>query len=282
MVKPFVRWAGGKTRLLPIITQNMPLLNSTNKYFEPFIGGGSLFFYLERENSYISDTNSDLIAAYRVIQSDLNNLVTILRDYKTKDCEAFFQQVKNMDLSPNYKNLPELERGARFIYLVKTCFNGVFRVNSKGHFNKAYAFMPNPNICDVDTLVGCNKVLSKNIEIHESSYEAIFDKVSDGDFVYLDPPYDPISDTANFTKYTKSGFNKNDQQKLKDFVDELTKKNVNVMISNNYTDFIIDLWKDYKQLKVDIQRNIAGSADARGMANEILIMNYDNQPLFEF
>lgn len=280
MTDPFFRWAGGKRQLLPVISENLP--DSYNRYFEPFLGGGAVYFYLERANCCISDTNNDLIAAYSAVKDNLPELLQILQTYKERDCETFYNEVKNMDLDLGYKDLPPVQRGARFIYLTKTCFNGLYRVNSQGHFNKAYAHIENPNICDVQGLLAANRVLSKGTEIINAPYDHLLDKVSAGDFVYMDPPYDPVSKTANFVSYTKDGFSREDQIKLKDFVDELNRKNVQVMLSNNWTDFIVDLWKDYRCLKIDVRRNVAGDPEARGMVNEILITNYEPTKLFEF
>jgi DNA adenine methylase len=276
MSSPFFRWSGGKRQLLPVITENLP--NYFNRYYEPFLGGGALFFHLERKNALISDTNYDLICAYRSMKDNLPSLLHLLEDYASKDCDAYFQSVKKIDVN----SLSELERGARFIYLIKTCFNGLYRVNSKGEFNTSYGYRDNPGIIDLPTYIRCNEVLNRGTIIQYGGYELIKDEVKDGDFVYMDPPYDPLSNSSSFVSYTKDGFSRDDQVKLKKFVDELTENGVSVMISNNWTDFIVDLWKDYNCQKIDVKRSIAGDAEARGMVNEILIMNYQPSTLFVF
>lgn len=276
MTDPFFRWAGGKRQLLPIITENLP--DTFNRYFEPFLGGGAVFFHLERSNASISDTNYDLICAYKAMKDELPALIRLLEEYAAKDCDTYFQSVKKIDVN----SLSDLERGARFIYLIKTCFNGMYRVNSKGEFNTSYGYRDNPGIVDLSTYIRCNEILNRGTTIYHGGYEGIKDEVKAGDFVYMDPPYDPLSDSSSFVSYTKDGFSRDDQVKLKEFVDELTKKGVHVMVSNNWTDFIVDLWKDYNCQKIDVKRIIAGDAEARGTVNEILIMNYEPTKLFEF
>jgi DNA adenine methylase len=267
-LKPFVKWAGGKRQLIQILRTNLP--KSYNCYFEPFIGGGALLFGTQTKNAVISDINSELINAYITIRDDVESLICSLNNHKNE--EDYFYEVRSLQVS----NLNKIERAARFIYLNKTCFNGLYRENSKGQFNSPFGRYKNPNISDQDNLRLVSIYLnSSNIEIYNQDYEETIKKAKRGDFIYFDPPYYPLTSTANFTKYAKGDFTPDNQKELASVFKRLDKKGCFVMLSNSNTDFIKDLYKDYPLIEIEATRFINCKADRRGKGLfEVLIKNY--------
>lgn len=267
--KPFIKWAGGKRQLVSELSKAIP--PKYNRYFEPFIGGGALFFHLQPKGAYISDINPELINLYKVIRDDVELLIGNLKKYK--NTEADYYLIRNADRTAEYKNWDNVRKASRFIYLNRTCFNGLYRVNSDGFFNVPYGFHKTPKIVNEENLRACSKLL-RDTEISLASFLAIEDKVKKGDFVYFDPPYVPISQTSSFTKYYKDDFDYDMQFELKELCDRITKKNVLFMMSNSYTDFVIDLYKNYNIKKVKAIRAINCKGDRRGKINEVIITNY--------
>lgn len=266
---PIVKWVGGKRQLMFELIANMP--KSFNRYFEPFVGGGALFFELQPNNAYISDINEELINLYNVVKDDVNNLIEDLGNHNTS--KEYFLQIRNIDRTPEYKNLTNIQRASRFIYLNRTCFNGLYRVNSRGQFNVPFGNYKNPKIINDYNLLNCSKLL-KNTEIKCADFSDILSKVNKGDFVYFDPPYMPLNETSNFTSYTKNGFDTNMQIKLKNVCDELDSMGVMFMLSNSDTNFINNLYKNYSIKKVFASRAINANADGRGKITEVLVRNY--------
>jgi DNA adenine methylase len=266
---PIVKWVGGKRQLMFELLKNMP--KSYNRYFEPFIGGGALFFELQPENGYISDMNEELINLYLVVQNNVYDLISDLN--KHENSKEYFLKIRNIDRLDDYKNLSNVERASRFIYLNRTCFNGMYRVNSQGQFNVPFGHYKNPRIVDADNLINCSNLL-KQTEIKYSDFSAILDKVQKGDFVYFDPPYVPLNETSSFTSYTKDGFNIDMQFKLKDVCDELNSMGVKFMLSNSDTKFVNELYSNYDIKKVFASRQINANADGRGKITEVLVKNY--------
>ncbi|MBD2482435.1 DNA adenine methylase [Planktothrix sp. FACHB-1365] len=277
LVKPFLKWAGGKRQLLPEILKYLPKNIGKATYFEPFLGGGALLFELQPKTAIVNDSNWELINCYKVIKDNVEELIEILKDHKAKNSKEYYDDLRGIDRSKKYSKFSEAEKAARIIYLNKTCYNGLFRVNSKGQFNVPFGRYKNPNILDEAVLRGVNdyfnqnKVTFSNLDFAEAVKDA-----KKGDFVYFDPPYDPVSNTASFTGYDINGFNQNEQRRLKQVVDELTEKRCNVMLSNSATDFILDLYKDYKEtiFIVSATRSINSNALKRGKIDEVLILNY--------
>ncbi|MCV2216107.1 DNA adenine methylase [Thauera sp. Sel9] len=268
-IRPFVKWVGGKRQLLDILTSAMP--NSmTGRYFEPFIGGGALLFSQQPANATISDINPELVNCYQVIKDDLEALIRSLSRHK--NTEEHFYAVRAKRLS----TMTPVQRASRFIYLNKTCFNGLYRENKSGQFNAPYGRYDNPKIVDRENLLNIHRYLSENdIEILHSGYQHVLENAKAGDFIYLDPPYAPMSSTANFASYTKSGFGLKDQQELASAVAELTRRGVKVMQSNSNTDLIRSLYKQFNIQTVYATRAINCKGDRRGKeANEVLITNY--------
>lgn len=267
--KPFIKWAGGKRQLIKELIKLLPA--NYNRYFEPFIGGGALFFAIQPKNAYISDINPELINLYNVVKNDVDLLINDLIKYK--NTEDYFYKIRNLDRKPSYKKFNVIKKASRFIYLNKTCYNGLYRTNSKGYFNVPFGFYKDPNIIDEQNLKACSELLKKT-EIVSSHFLAMENEIKTGDFVYFDPPYIPINKTSSFTKYYKDDFDIGEQIKLKELCDRLTKKNIYFMLSNSYSKQILKLYEQYNIKKIKATRAINCKADKRGAINELIITNY--------
>jgi DNA adenine methylase len=279
LVRPFLKWAGGKRQLLPEIVKYVPKLTSKHTYYEPFIGGGALLFELQPPKAVINDSNKELINCYKVIKDSLDELMEELSKDKYSNSETSYYEMRDLDRSPKkYEILSEVEKAARIIYLNKTCYNGLFRVNSQGQFNVPFGRYKNPNFLDDAVLRAVNKYLnSNNITLLNQDFAEAVKDAKRGDFVYFDPPYDPVSETASFTGYDVNGFNRDEQKRLKKVFDDLHERGCKVMLSNSCTDFILDLYKDYQDtiIKVRATRSINSNALKRGMVDEVLVLNYE-------
>jgi len=267
--KPFLKWAGGKRQLIEYLLQNMP--KKYNRYFEPFIGGGALFFNIMPKNAYISDINPELINVYEVVRDNVEELIIDLK--KHINDENYFYWIRNIDRTDEYNSWNKIKKASRLIYLNKTCFNGLYRMNSKGHFNVPFGFYKNPKIVDENNLRACSNLL-KETEIVLGSFLEIETKVKEGDFVYFDPPYVPLNNTSSFTKYYKDDFDYDMQFELKELCDRITKKNVYFMLSNSNTDIVIKLYKNYTIKKIQANRAINCKGNKRGKVSELIITNY--------
>ncbi|PAF43042.1 DNA adenine methylase [Helicobacter sp. 11S03491-1] len=266
---PIVKWAGGKRQLMFDLLDNMP--KSYNRYFEPFIGGGALFFELQPQNAYISDRNEELINLYSTLREKVCELIEDLN--KHENSREYFLKIRNIDRSKEYKKLSNIQRASRFIYLNKTCFNGLYRVNSQGHFNVPFGNYKNPKIIDTNNLIHCSGLLQKT-QIEHADFSEILHNVQKGDFVYFDPPYVPLNQTSNFTSYTIDGFDKDMQFKLRDVCDELDLRGAKFMLSNSDTKLVNELYANYEIKKVFASRAINANGRSRGKIAEILVKNY--------
>ncbi len=275
-VKPFLKWAGGKRQLLPELLKYIP--KDFNNYFEPFLGGGALFFelynlgFLENKKVYLSDINEELINTYKTIRDNPKELIIKLKEFKTNHNKEFYYKIREFDRDKNYKNLDNITKSARFIYLNKTCFNGLYRVNKKGYFNVPIGSYKNPNILDEENILAVSKAL-QNIIIKNFDYKEILKEVQSNDFIYLDPPYHPLNETSSFTSYTKNEFLQKEQIELFKTLKELSDKCF-ILKSNSDTDFINKLYKDFKIEKILANRAINSKATNRGKILEVLIRNY--------
>ena len=267
---PIVKWVGGKRQLMFELLKNLP--KSYNRYFEPFIGGGELFFELQPDNAYISDMNEELINLYFVVRDSVDELVHDLNKHEIS--KEYFLKIRNLDRMEKYFKLSNVERASRFIYLNRTCFNGMYRVNSKGEFNVPFGNYKNPRIIDENNLLNCSELLKKT-EIKCADFSEIIHKVQKGDFVYFDPPYVPLNETSSFTSYTKDGFDIDMQFKLRDVCDELDSMGVKFMLSNSDTKLVNELYVNYNIKKVFASRQINANANGRGKITEVLVKNYD-------
>lgn len=261
-IKPFLKWAGGKTQLLPELTKYAP--ENFNKYIEPFIGGGSFFFNLNPDNAIISDSNEELIITYKAIKNSVEEVISSLRKFKHE--EEFYYNIRAL----NPETLSNVDRAARLIYLNKTCFNGLYRVNKKGQFNVPYG-KGNNTIYNPDNLRDTSEFLQNTI-IEHSDYSAILKKhAKSGDFVFLDPPYYPVSKNADFQRYTKEFFYHEDQIKLKDEFDRLVQLGCHVLLTNSDHPFILELYSDYEIKIIETRRMISSKASTRRGVDIIVI-----------
>lgn len=274
LVAPFLKWVGGKRQLMPSIVEHLPENIKDYKYIEPFIGGGAVLFNLQPKNAIINDYNEELINVYQVIKNNLDELITDLKKHKNE--AEYFYSIRSLDRNGEFKKLTDVQRASRIIYLNKTCFNGLYRVNNAGEFNSPFGRYKNPNIVNEPTLKAVNKFLnSNNIDIKSGDYSDVLKQADKKCFVYLDPPYHPISESSNFTGYVQGGWNMYDQIDLKTACDELNKKGVKFLLSNSSADFIKDLYKDYKITIVKATRAINSNGADRGEVDEVLIRNYE-------
>ena len=241
--KPFVKWAGGKTQLLEKLVQLLP--TKINTYFEPFIGGGALFFRLQPKKAVVNDLNKDLYFAYSCFQteSDFRKLISVLDEYQSKHSKDFYYQIRELDRQSEFKKQQTYLKAARLIYLNKTCFNGLFRVNKSGYFNVPFGKKENVNLYSLNNFLEIKKYFSNNhIEVTNLDFEKSVVNAKKGDFIYFDPPYDVFPNKNGFVDYSKEKFDKAEQIRLRDLALKLTKKGVNVMLSNHNTPFIQEIY----------------------------------------
>ena len=274
--QPFIKWVGGKRGLL---SQIIPLLPSEfNHYFEPFIGGGALFFELysqgklKNKKVYLSDINAELVNAYNVVKDNPRELIKNLTYFQSKHNKDFYYEMRELDRQDNFQDLPKIEKATRFIYLNKTCFNGLYRVNKKGFFNTPMGDYKNPNIADVKTIMSASEAL-QNATIMEQPFSEVVHCASCNDLVYFDPPYYPLNTTANFTAYNENDFLDEKQKELFSVFEALHKKKCFVVHSNSDTEFIRHLYQNYETSLVQANRLINSKASSRGKINEVLIRN---------
>lgn len=272
LVTPVVKWVGGKRQLINEITPLLP--KRITSYCEPFLGGGAVLFSIQPTKAIVNDLNGDLIVVYETIRDNVESLIDNLKRHE--NTADYFYSIRDMDRNKElYDNMSKVERASRLLYLNKTCYNGLFRVNSSGEFNSPFGHYKNPNIVNEPVLRAVSKYLStNNIIFYNEDFSDTLTRISKGSFVYLDPPYDPVSDTANFTGYNKAGFDRDDQIRLKQCCDELTKNGIKFMLSNSATSFIKDLYKEYNVTTVSAKRAINSDASKRGIIEEVLIRNY--------
>ena len=278
---PFVKWVGGKRQLLKQFKELglyppggfNPLKNT---YYEPFVGGGAVFLDLLPQKAVLSDMNKELVTTYNVIKNNVDKLITKLKIHQKNNSKEYFLKVR----SQNVNRFSDVGVAARMIYLNRTCFNGLYRVNKSGGFNVPYGKYKNPLICDEENLKKLFKIL-KGIKVKHQDYQKTILNVKKGDFIYLDPPYAPLSPTSSFTSYTKDGFGEQQQIELRDTFYELHKKGCFVMLSNSNSDFINKIYgeltkrsKKIKIIKLNANRMINSKATGRGKIKEVLVVNY--------
>jgi DNA adenine methylase len=273
-IKPFIKWVGGKRQLLPEIRKYIP--ENFGTYYEPFVGAGAVFLDISPQRALISDANKELINCYQEIRDHYNCVISHLETFD--DSEEAYYRIRDLDLHDNYGTYSSSFKAARMIYLNKTDFNGLYRVNSKGHFNVPYGKHENKFVINYDGLKEISEYLNNNlIAITSDDFEKAVESALPGDFIYFDPPYDPVSETSNFTKYTSDGFTKQDQIRLRDCFVKLTERGCKCLLSNAGTDFIKDIYKDYNIVEVQANRAINSVGSKRGKVTEVLVMNYNNE-----
>jgi len=270
IIHPFLKWAGGKRQLISQMNHHFP--KNFNRYIEPFIGGGAVFFYLKPKYSIIIDINEELINCYKVVKNNVKELIELLKTHKNE--KNYYYKIRKLDRNiVKYKKLSNIEKASRLIYLNRCCYNGLYRVNSKGEFNVPFGKYKNPNFCDEKNLLAVSKAL-KNVKIFLGSFEICLDYAEKGDFIYFDPPYHPLSKTSSFTSYSKEKFGKDSQLKLFNVFKKLNELGCKLMLSNSYNEYIKDLYQNYKIITLDARRAINCNAAKRGNIKVLLILNY--------
>lgn len=273
LVLPVVKWVGGKRQLLPEIEKYIP--ESFTTYYEPFLGGGAVLFNLQPKKAIVNDINEELINLYQVIKDNVDELIEDLEKHENNS--EYYYRIREQDRDRNvYSKLSPVKRASRIQFLNKTCFNGLFRVNQQGEFNTPFGRYKNPNITNETTLRAVSRYFNNaNITFKCCNFEEVLKGIRKESFVYFDPPYDPVSVSASFTGYDKGGFNREQQVRLKKLCDKLNSRGVKFLLSNSATDFILDLYKDYRIEIVQAKRAINSDATKRGQVNEVLVMNYE-------
>lgn len=272
-ITPIVKWAGGKTQLLREITLLLPT-EAITTYCEPFLGGGAMFFCIQPGVAYINDINSGLMNVYNVIKYYPETLIAELSGYE--NTAEFYYQIRGLDRNfERFAALSAVKQAARFIYLNKTCFNGLYRENKQGQFNVSYGKYKNPNFVNAPGIRSMSQYFNAaNIIFTSVDLSQVLNNLPSGTFVYLDPPYDPVSETSNFTNYTKYGFTKEDHKRLHECCDALTARGIKFMLSNSDTDFIRSLYAGYNITEVLAKRFINCNGNGRGTVKELIIRNY--------
>jgi DNA adenine methylase len=279
IAKPFLKWVGGKTKLVPELVEMFP--KKFNNYFEPFVGGGALFYeVIQKYNvgfSSINDINKKLIIAYKQIKQNPKKLISLLKtiddEYKKLSLEEKEKYFYSIRKKYNEETIDDKTTASYLIFLNKTCFNGMYRENSKGQYNIPFGDQKNPNICDKENILGVSKCL-KNTEITDYSFEESVKKCKKNDLIYFDPPYYPVNATSSFTAYSKSSFGEIEQKKLKEVFTDLANRGCFVMLSNSHTPFIKELYKDFHINYRYAARSINSKGDKRGKIKEVVVTNY--------
>ena len=272
LVAPVLKWVGGKRQLIDTFSPLLP--KGIKSYCEPFVGGGALLFHLQPKVAYVNDINTELIGVYTVIKEQVDELIEELKKFKNES--DFFYSVRDWDRDKEkYNSLSEVERAARILYLNKTCYNGLYRVNNAGEFNSPFGNYRNPNIINEPVLRAVSAYFNAaTIHFYSLDYEEVLAKIKKGTFVYLDPPYDPISETSNFTGYSKGGFSQEEQIRLHQCCENLDKRGIRFMLSNSATPFILNLYSKYKITYVQAKRAINSIGSKRGDVDEVVVRNY--------
>lgn len=276
--RPFLKWVGGKRQLLPELLARVERAGAFGRYHEPFVGGGALFFELHRlgllkKHAFLSDYNPRLIETYEGVRDHVDEVIALLERHKKRHSEDHFYRVRALGEAPEKAGKTVSERAARIIYLNRTCYNGLYRENSKGQFNTPLGRYKNPRICDEVNLRAVSKALKK-AKIEHRHFESVVEQAKPGDLVYFDPPYHPVSKTASFTAYDQGGFGEDSQRLLALVYERLHEKGVNVILSNSMTDLIRDLYRAYTVDEVYAARAINSRADRRGKVSEALVRNF--------
>lgn len=278
--KPFVKWAGGKRQIILELKKFVP--NKFDCYYEPFIGGGALFFELAPRKAVINDSNKELMNVYEVLccHNKFVKMCKVLNEYEALNSSEFYYKIRNQDREKGYVRMPDYKKAARTIYLNKTCFNGLYRVNKKGYFNVPYNKKDRVSTYDGENLLTIHMLLNMNdVTISCVDFEESVKSAKKGDFVYFDPPYD--SETHTFNSYTEEGFGKDEQIRLASVFKDLDKRGVKVMLSNHNTELVNELYKDFNINVIEAKRSINSKGNKRGKVFEVIITNYEVDTSFD-
>lgn len=274
LVVPFLKWVGGKRQLLPEIERLLPKRWPNLLYYEPFVGGGALLFDLQPKKAVINDYNEELVNVYNVIRDAPDELIEDLK--KHENTAAYFYEIRSADRKPLFNRFTDVQRASRIIYLNKTCYNGLYRVNNAGEFNSPFGKYKNPNIVNEPVIRAVSKYLNTaEIRITHGDYASALKDISADSFVYLDPPYHPVSESSNFTGYVQGGWTERDQLRLRDVCNVLNEKGVKFLLSNSASDFIKDIYSGYRIHVVKAIRAVNSDSTKRGQVDEFLISNYE-------
>lgn len=272
--KPFVKWAGGKRQVMPEIKKYLP--EEYKVYYEPFVGGGAVFFELSPKKAVLNDYNKELMNVFECIKDEVKfeKMCNELNHHEANHSEDYYYEIRDKDRDKSkFNKLADYKRAARTIYLNKACFNGLYRVNSKNEFNVPFGKKNKVNTYEGQNLGIVHCILNFNdIELMSCDYEEAVKKAKKGDFIYLDPPYD--SDTTTFNDYTENGFGKDEQKRLANVFKDLDKRGCYVMLSNHNTKLINELYKGFNKHVIKAQRNINANGQKRGKTEEVIITNY--------
>ena len=273
-LQPFTKWTGGKRQLLPVIRELMP--KKYNRYFEPFVGGGALFFDLAPKNAVINDFNAELINCYQQIKDKPQELIEILKVHQEYNSKEYYLDLRSADRDERIDMMSEVQRAARILYMLRVDFNGLYRVNSNNQFNVPYGRYKNPKIVDEELISAISTYLNNNqVEIKKGDFEKAVLDVQPGDFVYFDPPYIPLSETSAFTSYTHEGFSYDDQVRLRDTFKKLSDTGAYVMLSNSSSFLVEELYRDFNIHYVEATRTNGAKSSSRGKISEIIVTNYE-------
>ena len=273
-LQPFTKWTGGKRQLLGELRSYMP--ETYGRYFEPFVGGGALFFDLAPEKAVINDFNEELINTYLQIKNNPAELIDLLIKHKENNSKDYYLELRSADRDGRISRMTGVERAARILYMLRVDFNGLYRVNSKNQFNVPYGRYKNPKIVDVDLLHQISNYLNENdVEILQTDFADAVEDAQTGDFVYFDPPYIPLNETSSFTSYTHEGFSYEEQIRLRDTFKELTERGVYAMLSNSSSHLVEELYQEFNIHYVEATRTNGAKSSSRGKISEIIVTNYE-------
>lgn len=274
--KPFLKWAGGKSQLLDQLTDLFP--KSFSRYCEPFAGSAAVYWHifslrekgkLNFTSARITDSNAELINTYRIVRDDVKALIELLLAHRKNHNKEYYYQIRSLRPS----RLTDIERAARFIYLNKTCFNGLYRVNRSGQFNVPMGSYKDPSIFDIEELVTASQALQE-VELATCDFHDTLNWAQAGDFIYFDPPYAPVSKTSSFTSYTEKSFGEREQIELATLFRQLDSRGCKVMLSNSWVKPVLDLYKDFTCIEVKASRAINSNPEKRGKISELVVINY--------
>lgn len=273
LIKPPLKWAGGKRQLLSEIKKYIP--ESFETYYEPFLGGGAVLFDLQPEKAVVNDYNSDLMNVYETIRDNVEELIEYLEVHEANNSKEYYYEIRAWDREEGYAERSDVEKAARLIFMNKAGFNGLYRVNSKNQFNVPYGKYKNPAIVNTDVLYSLNEFFNTiDITMLNGDFVEAVSGAKSGDFVYFDPPYVPLNETSAFTSYTNNGFTKEDQIRLRELCDDLDSRGVKFLLSNSNVPFIQEQYEHYNIEIVGATRAINSNAKKRGKVEEVLIRNY--------
>ncbi|MGB8222882.1 MAG: DNA adenine methylase [Polyangiales bacterium] len=268
---PFVKWAGGKGRLLSQLRPLLPSGVEQMRHVEPFVGGGALFFARRPARALLTDINPTLVATYSAIRDDVAAVIGALRGLAHRHSKESYYEIR--ERYNEGRRVSVSQRAAMFIYLNKTCFNGLHRVNRKGAFNVPVGSYKNPRILNEDALHAASRAL-EGAQLRCEPFDALLESAKPGDFIYFDPPYEPVSQTSSFTSYARDGFSREDQTRLRDVYKALDRRGCKLMLSNSDVPFIRNLYRSFHIDTVAAPRAINCDAKKRGKVTEVLVRNY--------